>query len=107
MALACGEDWQAATAHQISPPGGPTSRSGGQGGVESPPAIPSAVTEAIERESSREGKIAVAFNYLLRPGLDLRLGADSMAKMPADAQLAIVRVWERLTGRRLLPPEVL
>ena len=30
-----------------------------------------------------------------------------MARMPADAQLAIVRVWERLSGVTLLPPEVL
>jgi hypothetical protein len=106
MALAYGEDWQPATAHQISPLGAPTSRFGGQGGAESPPAIPSAVTEAIERAESKEEKVAIAFNYLLRPELDLRLGANSMVKMPADAQLALVRLYERLSGVMLLPPDV-
>lgn len=69
--------------------------------------IPPAVLNAIDAASGREEKIALAFHYLLRPELDLRLGSDAMLRTPVDSQLALIRLWERLTGQQLLPNEVI
>lgn len=70
------------------------------------PAVPDAVRAAIAAAETRQEKVSIAFAYLCRPELDLRLGADAMTRQTTDAQLAIVRVYERLTGVTLLPPEV-
>lgn len=68
------------------------------------PEPPELVRTMIERATTREDKIAVAFNYLASLP-DVRLGADT-GSANADARLHIIRTYERLTNVQVLPPEV-
>lgn len=67
------------------------------------PEPPELVRTMIERATTREDKIAVAFNYLASLP-DVRLGADGVQS--PDARLQVIRTYERYTNVRLLPPEV-
>lgn len=68
------------------------------------PEVPEDVRIAIEQASSRQEKIEIAFNYLLT--LDLRLGSSAMGRYPLEAKLSLVRMYERLSGRKLLPEDL-
>lgn len=68
------------------------------------PPVPSTVTAMIEAAESNEDKVTIAFNYLRSvPGL--QFGADQRAGS-YPARLAIIRLYEKYTGLRLLPLEV-
>ncbi len=55
-----------------------------------------------ESSESRDQRIERAFEYVLRdPGV--RAGSDAMQTLPAEAKLAIVRLYERAEGLKILP----
>ncbi len=95
IALGLGDDWDSAA---VNPPGSPPI-------LFTHPNPPQEVLEAIAEAPDREAKVQVAWDYMRRPELKLRFGAykgDSTGR-----RVAIIRHYERATGVKLLPPEVI
>lgn len=66
--------------------------------------IPDAVIVSMPAES-REQKIARAFDFVMRDP-NVRAGSDAMLSLPVEAKLAIVRLYERAEGLKVLPDDV-
>lgn len=70
------------------------------------PDVPPAVRQAIQDATTREEKIAVAFEYIRRPELGLQMGSSQMLSLPTESKLALIRLYERMSGVQVLPSEV-
>lgn len=65
--------------------------------------LPAAVVDGPDSEPRSE-KISRAFEFVLRdPGV--RAGSEAMQKLPDEARLAIIRLYERAEGLRILPDD--
>ncbi|MCC6483306.1 MAG: hypothetical protein IT209_00540 [Armatimonadetes bacterium] len=69
------------------------------------PDPPEAIVEAIAAAASNEDAVTIAFSYLLTLK-DVSLGSADGGAENYQGRLAIVRLYERLTGVRLLKPEI-
>ncbi len=65
--------------------------------------LPPPVLEPREEEG-REDRIGRAFEFVMRDP-KVRGGSDAMLSLPSEAKLAIVRLYERAEGLRILPPD--
>ena len=83
-----------------APPGNTTSP------TDAAPSVPPAVLRAVAEAPTREEKIIIAFDYLRRPELGLQMGGSQMLGMPTESKLALIRLYERMAGVQILPPEV-
>lgn len=69
------------------------------------PEPPPEVLEAIREAPTREAKVRQAIAYLQRPELRLRFGSDGGESI--EVLIQIVRIYEKLAGVQLLPPEII
>lgn len=67
--------------------------------------IPDEVKNSIANADSRERKIDIAFKYVR--SVYPRLGSSGMAKMPTEAKLSLVRMFEDMKDVKILPDEVI
>lgn len=70
------------------------------------PPPPEAVRKAIEEAPTREAKIEIAYEYIMRPEFGIRAGSFAMLTFPTEAKLAIIRLLERAEGIQILPPDL-
>lgn len=67
--------------------------------------LPPLTLSSVNGES-REEHINRAFGYVMQdPGV--RAGSDAMQRLPVEAKLAIVRLYEKAEGLRILPEDVI
>jgi len=69
-------------------------------------AIPPTVLRAINKAQTRTGKIELAFEYV-RSDKSVKFGSSVMKKLPIEAKLSIVRMYEDFKHVRLLPEDLL
>lgn len=62
-------------------------------------------TEVVAPSETREEVIERAFQFVVKDP-DFRGGSSAMARSPLEAKLYLVRLYERMTHRKLLPDEV-
>lgn len=68
------------------------------------PAPEGASGEAPAPEESREDRIRRAFEYVMRDPA-VKAGSDAMSRLPEEAKVAIIRLYERAEGLRILPDD--
>lgn len=66
--------------------------------------IPEDVRQSIEQARAREEKVEVAFQYVHQ--VQPKLGSSRMSKLPVEAKLGIVRMYEELAHVKLLPDDL-
>lgn len=70
------------------------------------PEPPEAVKQAIQNADTNEAKVALAWDYIRRPELGVKIGATGADPDSYATRIALVRHYEAVTGITLLPPEV-
>lgn len=66
--------------------------------------LPDPVRQAIEAAGSTEDKISLAFEHIRKDPF-VGVGNSATAEYSIEAKLSIIRMYERHTKRRVLPPE--
>jgi len=67
--------------------------------------LPAALLPEITSES-RDAQVLRAFDYVLSDP-EVMAGSEAMQTLPIEAKLAIVRLYERAEGLRILPEDVI
>lgn len=67
---------------------------------------PDRLAKQIDEAATRDEKIDRAFEYVRKDPF-VRVGSTAMSKYPREAKLSIIRMYERHTGRQVLPPEII